>query len=434
MKIEPQRVLVVGATGLIGSAVSARLRRDGHVVVGVARHVPRVTPAFLSRLVRLDISRATRAEDWLPLLDDVDAVVNCAGALQDGPGERLAGVHVSGPAALFDACHQAGLRRVIHFSAMGVDRQQPSDFSRTKHQADEILKQSELDWVILRPSVVIGQAAYGASAMFRGLAAMPFLPLMPDTGQLQVVTLEDVTETVARLVGQEAPSRVELELAGPERLEFGEVVSHFRTWLGWRSARSFELPKGLSSLLYRLGDYAGKLGWRPPLRSTAAREIERGATGDPTQWTALTGIRPRALPDALAERPASVQERWFAGLYFLKPLSLVVLSAFWIATGIISLTVGYQSGLDLMRRTPIAPLAALSVIGGALTDLAVGALIAFRRSAWWGLLGGIAVSLFYAAAGTVLLPELWAEPLGPLLKIWPILVLHLMTLAILEDR
>ena len=46
----------------------------------------------------------------------------------------------------------------------------------------------------------------------------------------------------------------------------------------------------------------------------------------------------------------------------------------------------------------------------------------------------LAISLTYAVIGTVLVPRLWADPLGPMLKIWPVMVLNLVALAILEDR
>ena len=427
-----KNVLVIGASGLIGSAVAARLRREGHAVTGLARGGRRVDDAFEIRT--FDIARATRPEHWIPALSGMDVVVNCAGALQDGPGDNVSAVHIEGPSALFRACEETGVKRLIHFSAIGVDRAQPSDFSKTKHQAEEALQSSKLDWIILRPSVVIGRAAYGASAMFRGLAALPILPLMPDTGKLQIVQLDDVAETVARLVPDAAPARIALDLAGPEFFEFHEIVAAFRTWFGWKPARDVRLPRPVASILYGLGDLAGRLGWRPALRSTAAREIVRGATGDSGPWRQATGIMPTSLGDALAANPASVQERWFAGLYFLKPVSLAVLAAFWIATGIISLTVGWELGVGLMRRTTFPALAEASVIAGALADIVVGSLIAFRRTAYPGLLLGVAVSLFYAASGTLLLPELWKDPLGPLLKIWPIIVAHLLTIAILRDR
>lgn len=424
-------VLIIGGTGLIGAAIAARLKQQGYGVTVVAR-TKRQGSMFPVRV--FDVARATRPEDWQGVLSGIDVVVNCAGALQDGPGDDLAGVHAAGPAALVEACEAAGIGRFIHFSAIGVDRDQPSPFSRTKYQAEVVVRASSLDWVILRPSIVIGPTAYGASALLRGLAALPLWPLMPNTGKLQVVFLGDIVETVLRLIQTRAPSRLALDLAGAQPREFSEIVAAFRAWLGWRPARTVPLPEFASKSVYRLGDLAGCLGWRAPVRSTARLEIVRGATGDPARWTEVTGIEPRSLEDTLFASPASVQERWFARLYFLKPISLVVLGAFWFLTGIISMTVGWQAGRELLLGTPAAPFAGLLVAAGAAADMLVGALIVHRRSARGGLVIGVLLSLVYAITGTVLVPELWSEPLGPLLKIWPILVLHLMTLAVLEER
>ncbi|MCJ8518872.1 SDR family oxidoreductase [Pseudorhizobium tarimense] len=427
-------ILVIGATGLIGSAICARLSTDAHHVVAAVRSGSAFLPMGVSRQVVLDLANATSASDWLPHLEGIGAVVNCAGALQDTGQDRVRTVHVEAPAALFLACEEAGIRRVVHFSALGVDREQPSEFSQSKALGDNLLMARELDWVILRPSVVLGPAAYGASALFRGLAAMPVLPLMPHTGQLQVVQLSDVVETVVALLQPNAPSRLTLELVGPEQLTFADVVASYRRWLGWGPARKVTLPGPFSRLLYKLGDVAGHLGWRPPMRSNAEKEITRGAVGDAGSWMEATSIQPTSLAEALASRPAGVQERWFAKLYFLKPLAFIVLPLFWIATGIISLTSGFREGVDLMLRTPAAEVGVPAVIAGALADMAIGTAIAFRRSARWGLYAGIGLSLFYVVAGSLLLPALWGDPLGPLLKIWPIFVLHLVALAVLEER
>lgn len=427
------KILVTGATGLIGSAVCARLAAEGHDITAVLRPGSRRAPPSAARTIHVDMAQATRPEDWGGSLAGIDAVVNCVGVLQDSNREDTR-VHSSGAAALFQACERAGVRRVVHFSAIGVDRGAVSAFSETKSQGDAALVERDLDWVILRPSVVLGRAAFGASALIRGLAALPMVPLMPETGPLQVVALDDVVETVAFFISPSAPARLELEIAGPERLTMEKIVALYREWLGWAPARVRELPRAVSSLLYHLGDFAGMLGWRPPMRSTARQEIVRGAIGDPSAWTEITGIRPRSLAAVLASEPASVQERWFAKLYFLKPITFVVLPLFWLATGIISLTVGYGIGVDLMLAAGAGALAGPSVIAGAIADMCVGTAIAFRRWTRWGLYAAILLSLFYAVAGTVLLPELWNEPLGPLLKIWPILVLHMVALGILAER
>jgi uncharacterized protein YbjT (DUF2867 family) len=429
------RVMVTGATGLIGSALTARLISAGHKVSGVARNVKEAARRFPTAQWRTsDIAHMTQSGLWVPYLDGVDAIVNCAGVLQDGPEDSTRGVHADGIAALFAACEQTGVRRVVHFSAIGVDRQTPTEFSRTKLEGDRRLMACDLDWIILRPSVVVGRPAYGGSALFRGLASLPVLPVMPNTGLLQVVQLDDVADTVLFFLAPGAPARLTLELAGPERLPFAEVVRTYRRWLGWREPRIHRLPAWVAGGLYRLGDAAGRLGWRPPMRSTARREIVRGAIGDPREWSRLTGITPRSLSAALASEPASVQERWFAALYLLKPVLFSVLSAFWILSGLLSIGPGYQIGVALMSEGGTGYMSPFAIIAGSLIDLAIGIGIAIRRSARFALYAALAISLFYIIAGTIILPRLWIDPLGPMVKILPIMVLNLVALAILRDR
>jgi uncharacterized protein YbjT (DUF2867 family) len=429
------RVLVTGATGLIGGAVVARLIDTGHEVVAVARDTRRARRSVPDAAwLALDIAAMSEPQHWLPHLAGVDAVVNCAGVLQDSPRDSTRGVHVEGATALFAACEQAGVCRVIQVSAIGVDRHTATAFSQTKLAGDTTLMQRDLDWVILRPSVVLGPAAYGGSALFRGLAALPVLPVMPGTGPLQVVQLEDVVATILFFLAQGAPARVALDLAGPEPLSLADVVRQYRRWLGWPEPRVVRLPGPVAALLFRLGDFAGWLSWRAPLRSTARHEIRYGAIGDPCPWTELTGIVPRPLRAVLASRPASVQERWFAGLYLLKPVVFVALSLFWIATGAVSLGPGYLPGVRLMQDAGGGALSGPLVVAGSLADIAIGIGIAFRRASRVALWAAFVVSILYLLVATATVPELWADPLGPLLKVLPILALNLVALAILEDR
>ena len=429
------RVLLIGATGLIGSAVAARLQAEGHELIGVTRSVgPLARRVPITRWISLDLRQATRAEAWLPHRQGGDAVVNCAGVLQDNVRDSTARVHHDAPVALWRACQEAGVRRVVHFSALGVDRGGLTPFSRSKMEGDTALQASGLDWVILRPSVVVGRPAFGGSALFRGLAALPVLPRTPDAGPLDIVQLDDVADTVARLLSPGAPGRVVLELSGPDRLDFDQVVAAYRRWLGWEPARPISLPGWLMYLAWRGGDLIARLGWRPPVRSTARRELVRGAIGDNREWTRLTGIRPQSLAAALAANPASVQERWFARLYWLKPLAIGLFAWFWLLTGFVSLGPGFEVARNYMLLGGGGDLSEPSVWAGGIGDIVIGLLILYRPTAKIGLLAALALSFAYIVAGTALLPELWREPLGPMMKIWPILVLNLVCLAILDER
>jgi hypothetical protein len=171
------------------------------------------------------------------------------------------------------------------------------------------------------------------------------------------------------------------------------------------------------------------------MRSNAAAELVRGAVGDASTWTKLTGIKPKGLDEALSARPVAVQEKWFARLYLLKPVVFSVFSLFWIATGLMSLGPGWDIGLGLMHEGGVTGLAApLTVIAGGLADICIGLAIACRRTAKMGLQAAFVLSLLYVVIGTLLVPRLWIDPLGPMLKIWPVLALNLVALAIVEDR
>ena len=427
-------ILIIGASGLVGGSLAARLAAEGHAVTGIARRVPsEAHPRIRYRV--LDIARARQPNDWAPYLAGIDAVINCAGVLQETPSDSPAVIHYEAPLALFRACVVAGVRRVIHFSAIGVDRHALSDFSTSKRAGDEALMGLDLDWVILRPSVVMGPRAYGATALMRGLAALPILPSMPGTAPIQPVYLGDVVDTVVHFLKEDAPKRLAVELVGPQRMSFDEGVAMLRRWLGWPPARRVALPSLMAGTLYRLGDAVSYLGWTPPVRSTSGREMARGAVGDGDALTRATGIVPKDVGAAFAAEPASVQERWFARLYLLKPAVFVVLAAFWIATGLVSVGPGRERGVELvMEGGASRTVALLATLSGGMADIVIGLLIAFRRSARLGLYAAFLISITYAIIGTILVPRLWIDPLGPMLKIAPVMVFILVALAILDDR
>jgi len=313
-------------------------------------------------------------------------VVYCAGALQDGPGESLQVVHEAGPAALYRAWVEARVRRVVHLSALGVEHG-ATGFSRSKLAGDRALMESGLDWVILRPSVVVGRNAFGGAALLRGLASLPVLPVPESAGALQVVHIDDVLETVLLFLRPGAPAQLVLDVVGPHPWRFDEIVGLFRRWLGWRPAESVSLPRFLATASFGFGDLMGRWGWRTAIRSNAGHELLRAAPGDPARWMELTGIVPRDIERVFLTEPASVQERWFARLYLLRPGIFAICALFWFSTGVIALGPGWDNGIALMQEGGVFgwPAAAI-VIGGALCDIAVGLAIGWRRTARAGVI------------------------------------------------
>ena len=430
------RILVLGAYGLIGSYVAQRLVADGYEVVGLGRNV---TSARIRRpdleWIAADLGALTNSARWEPLLERVDAIVNCSGALQDGPRDNLQAVQSDAMRALYEACAATGIQRVVTISAAGVSRDAQTTFFRTKAEADEVLEGTDLDWFILRPGLVLAPQAYGGTALLRALASCPgVIPLPRISRPLQTIGVDDLAEAVAACLDRRVPSRRVYDLVEAEPHTLRDVVAAFRQWLGRPPAPTVEIPVRVASAAARLGDGLAWLGWRSPLRTTAIRQIESGVIGDPRAWEAEGGGRIRSLHQTLRRMPSTVQERWFGRLWLLKPVIIGTLSLFWIATGVIAL-VQYGRSSDLLVDAGLPrSLAGPVVAATALLDIALGVGILVHRALPAAALGMVAATALYLVAGTLLRPDLWADPLGPLLKPFSSAVLALVALAIADER
>jgi hypothetical protein len=185
----------------------------------------------------------------------------------------------------------------------------------------------------------------------------------------------------------------------------------------------------------KLGDLANRLGWMPPMRSTAIAELRRGVTGDPQSWMEATAIVPRTISQMAGQRSATIQDKWFARLFLIKALMIASLAIFWIASGFIALVISFPATKAILvahgfSQTIAAPFAAVT----SLMDISIGFLIAFRRSCAAGLIAGIVLSLGYMAGTAMLTPDLWIEPLGALVKTGPAIVLMIVALLTLDNR
>lgn len=429
------RVLVLGAYGFIGHEVCRRLIARRHTIIALGRSAEygrKVLPEAEWR--GADIAVLSTPEHWSPLLERADAVVNASGALQDGLRDNLAAVQDRAIRALVAACAAKGVRRFVQISAPGANAGSDTEFLRTKAVADDALKASPLDWIILRPGLVWGRTAFGGTALVRMLAAFPIVqPLVLAESRVQMIDIDDVCAAVEASVETEALIRQDIDLVEPGAHTLADVIARIRTWHGFQPARAqIRVPEIIGALMARAGDLAGWLGWRSPLRTTSLRSIASGVTGDASVWRALTGKDALSLDEMLRRRPAVRQDRVFARTQLLLPLVVMGLSAFWIASGLIGLwriddAIAAQGGAT-------GDLAHALVLGGAVADIALGLAILWRPFARAACFGMIALTLLYLAAGTVLTPHLWADPLGPFVKTLPAAILALVCATLLEER
>lgn len=426
------RILLLGAGGFIGRELLAHLASRGHRVTAGVHRRGAVTPLGAHAIATIDLNRATDPADWAELLEDCDAVVNCAGVLQATRGQSIAAIHTQSPIALFRACEAAGIRRVVQISAISAEREAGTPYALTKLAADDYLRSTTLEWTVLRPSLVVARGAHGGTALLRAFAALPFAIPVPGDGrqEFQPIHIQDLARVVAMAIEEDTLVRRTVDPVGPDVVPLRRILEDYRRWLGMAPALVVSMPQWLVKLSARLGDRFGG-----PVNSTAMAQMAFGNTGDLAAFERAANFTPRRWRETLAMEPAHAQDRWHARMYFVRPLLRAALCLLWLGSGIAGLFALKEWSAALAAATALGPgLAAGLLLALCITDLVIGVLVARR----WRppLLTRIQVAMVcaYTLAATLLWPSMWAHPLGVLLKNLPILAAVLALGAIEDDR
>lgn len=274
-------ILLTGASGFVGRNLAGALTRAGH----------RVVPA--SRQNGCDFTRLTDPADWLPYLHGIDAVINSVGIIGETTRQRFAPLHRLAPVALFEACARAGIRRVIQISALGADHTAFSAYHLSKRAADDALCGLDLDWFVLRPSLIYGRGG-NSSALFLRLAALPLIPVIGDGRQLlQPVHIGDVAATVLRCLDT-SRTRQTLDIVGNETVAFADWLGRMRHAQGLPPGRLLPIPPRLALAAFRLARY-----FHPLFQPDNLRMLLTGYHADAAPIAAFLGRPPLAFAPAL---------------------------------------------------------------------------------------------------------------------------------------
>jgi uncharacterized protein YbjT (DUF2867 family) len=233
-------VLVVGGSGYVGRHLVAALAARGARVSVPTRNRERAKHLILLPTVEVHQCDAADAATLARLTRGRDAVVNLAGVLHSrrgrvrGPndyGPDFAAAHVELPLAIVSACRDAGVKRILHMSALGADPHGPSEYQRSKGVGEQaVLAADDLQAAVFRPSVIFGPDDHFLN-LFAGLARwFPVLPLACPEARFQPVYVGDVV--AAFLAALEAPelsrdaAQRRFELGGPKQYSLRELVEY----------------------------------------------------------------------------------------------------------------------------------------------------------------------------------------------------------------
>jgi len=429
-------ILLTGSTGFIGSHVLTKLIQLNHNVIACVRNPKRQQELFPQvNFVKIDFMQATALNDWMPTLTNIDVVINTVGIISETKNQTFAALHTDAPSALFSAAEKAGVKRVIQISALGADDQATSEYHLSKLAADDVLASLSLDWAILKPSLVYGNGAK-SMGLFRAMATLPIIPLIEGgTQKMQPIQENDLVDTIIACLDdtldKDSPTQLILDVVGPDEMSMKELLLKQRQWLGLKTAKTISTPL---KWVLRFMPFTRWLD-EPALTADSLKMLQRGNIADVSPLKKVLGKMPESMDSVLRNNQASPADRWYAGLYFMRPLLRLGIAFIWIWTAIISAFLYPQAeSYQLLERFGLSGIMLpIALYGSALMDFILGMAMFFYQPIRTVLWIQVGVIIAYTALITAVLPEYWLHPFGEISKNIPML-LALFILIIMENR
>ncbi|MCX6641404.1 MAG: NAD(P)H-binding protein [bacterium] len=243
------KVLLTGASGFVGQQVLHQLLEAGHQVYALVHQQKSITGAIA---IPGDVSVPESID--IRALKGCEAAIHLVGIIREFPSRGITfdRVHVDATRTLLWTCHHAGIKRYVHMSAFGASLKSGAAYQRTKAQAEELVRSSQLKWTIIRPAMILGKNGVFLNTIKR-LASLPVIPLIGD-GEFIVAPVSVATAASAfaqSLVIAESVGKI-YDLAG-EILTYQEMMQKLSLKLG-RKPRFVHLPLSMMRTLALLFD------------------------------------------------------------------------------------------------------------------------------------------------------------------------------------
>jgi len=227
-------VCILGGSGFVGRAVADHLAAGSVRVRVVPRSRPRAMPLAVLPTVELVVADANDTPDLVRCFEGMDAVVNLVGILHESGRATFQQCHAELPRKVVEACHSAGVRHLLHMSALGADPNGPSRYQRSKGAGELEVRRGAppLAFTIFRPSVIFGEGDDFLNTFAMIARRFPVIPLAGAHARFQPIWVEDVARCFAGALGNPRTFGESYDLAGPKQYTLEELVRYVAKLLG----------------------------------------------------------------------------------------------------------------------------------------------------------------------------------------------------------
>ena len=230
-------ILVTGATGFVGRRIVTRLVERGEEVRRLVRPVPDPRPSGLPA-VHFVTGDVTDPESLKAACEDVDMVVHTVAIIREKGRATFDAINVQGTRNVLEAAEQAGVRKIVHLSAIGAGPDPKYPYLRSKWEGEEAVVNSSVRHVILRPSLVFGPGDEFINALAATIRVGPVVPFIGSGNtRFQPIHVEDVARCVDRVLIDSTYNGETVEIGGPDILTYRQITDMIIRTFGGRKMK-----------------------------------------------------------------------------------------------------------------------------------------------------------------------------------------------------
>lgn len=294
-------VLVAGATGYLGRRLVPRLLARGRPVRALVRGGA-ARAASLPHLRGCEIADGDLgdAASCRRAAEGVETVVHLVGILRETGRATFESVHVGGTVALVQAARHAGASRFLYVSALGARPDAPGPYFRTKAEAERIVRDSGLTWLVLRPSIVFARDGEFYAILDR-LTRFGIVPVLgAGKAPMSPVRADDLAAIEANALDRPEAWNRAWDVCGPEAMPFTTLLRRVARGRG-RPALLVHVPLALARPAVAL---AARLLPAPPITPDQLAMLEEGSACDAGPVARAFGVALAPVDDVLGDRPS----------------------------------------------------------------------------------------------------------------------------------
>lgn len=292
-----RRIFVTGGTGFVGKAVVRALQAHGFLVRCLVRPGSEVDLKGFEAIERVP-GNVLSPKGLADSIQGCAAVIHLVGIIREhlATGVTFERMHTVATRNMVEATRAAGVPRYLQMSALGTRPNARSRYHQTKWAAEEAVRQSGLQWTILRPSVIYGPGDGFVTLLARLVRRLPAVPVIGNGQyQLQPIPVEHAAEAFARGLKRDETVGRTYEVGGPRSYRFTEILDLIGAAVGKPKVRKVYQPMALMRPLVACCQHLPFF----PLTSDQLRMLQEDNICDPAPFFKAFDLEPIDFPEGL---------------------------------------------------------------------------------------------------------------------------------------